>query len=129
MSLELQDLYSLSDLLTQAHLSFKTRDLRQISFVFHPEMSYIVELMDAKTNRLRYYHLDNYKMVVQTYYTLEQSDIAMQDYYRDVRLYINKLQAAHSSLTSNIKVELYPSGIKTPIVYKTQSGGYRYTKI
>ncbi len=119
----------LSDLLLEVGNGFSSREIRQVTIQFYKELEYVLELMDARTNRLRYCTVENEQREINSYYDRKHIDVALRDFYTDVRAQFSRVVTRPSSDYKGPKALIHLSGVVEPIVFQGQPSGYGFKKL
>lgn len=129
MALETDDVYTLSDLLQTANQLMSEKKLRKFSFIFSKDMSFHVERTDARTNRIKYYHIEHFQQELQNFYHPDKATDAFNDLYTDIKYQLNRINATGTDALSESIVELHEAGVIEPVEFRVNAGGYRYNKV
>lgn len=127
VSLNLENVYTLADLLNEAGRLMTTKEVRKVLFVFSEEKKWSLECTDARTNRIRYVQAGQVTETMAYWQPTEISE-AIDTFFTDLKLQISKSIAGDQSAMKRAQLQLFMGTEKTPMIFLPQASGYRYEK-
>lgn len=129
MSLVLKADYALTDLISIAQSGFTSKEIKQIGIEFNPDTYYSLIFIGGNTNKLKYYHDLEKGQKVHNYYELSNVDIAIRDFYTDVRSYLSNSILSKVKSGSGPVIDLNLTKGNESVFYKGQPTGYAFKRI